>query len=747
MGFGRNKANKLWLRRLGMAGTAATALAGLGDIRPAHAQSTENPAVAEILVTARKREERLVDVPLAATVITGDDLLARGTVADPNQLLAGTPGLLFNNTGAPTTSEMSIRGSGTGRATGADSGVGLYRNGVYIGGGIQFGKTFMRADLFDLERAEVLRGTQGALYGRNAVGGAINLISARPVFNDNGRIDLDYGTTLERKTLQVVINHAFNDEIAVRLGLDLTDQDKGFFRNLDFNRYQDIIHGGLGRIQVRYRHEKFDLNLLAETQSLDVPGVPSQLTILPTAQANLFPKGFFTPQRSFYSSIPGRAYLNVQNVIANGVYDLGWATLSGTSSWRKREGLSVSDNDLFSTASLAAVRALGNPAATSDPNINATVGDRTVSYYNEAHLTGVVGKLVWLAGFDYLDLTDHFLQDLSRTPTAANRSPGTASRTLQKWKSAAAYGSAGYDFTDQWNVTGEVRYTDDNKKFNVAIYTLGTTTLLSAPHPVAKSNKVDHNITVRFKPWSQMMLYVKEGTGYRVAGVNAQNAPASPPALKPVPQSYGNEDSRTYEIGLKTTLPQGVYIGLAGYRTKVSNALAQDNNGCSVTNACAQLVTNFVTNSGTARAWGVELDSSYRFSLMGGAGRLAASGSKQGGHFKSGIYKGLKLPQTPRYIVSGSASYARPLTDSLQGFVNVNYRAQQGGLQDVSVPAFEISPRETTDLRLGVRNAHWELAGYMNNVTNDNYVLFRTATTLRNNGDLRTSGVQLRYTW
>ena len=63
--------------------------------------------------------------------------------------------------------------------TSADSGVGLYRDGAYVGGGAQGGRTFDRFDLFDVSQIEVLRGTQGALYGRDAVGGAINILIAR----------------------------------------------------------------------------------------------------------------------------------------------------------------------------------------------------------------------------------------------------------------------------------------------------------------------------------------------------------------------------------------------------------------------------------------------------------------------------------------------------------------------------------------------------------------------------------------
>ncbi|KTE23782.1 MULTISPECIES: TonB-dependent receptor plug domain-containing protein [unclassified Sphingopyxis] len=108
-------------------------------------------------------------------------------------MLADQPSVRFNNLSSSITSEISIRASSTARATNGDPSVGLYRNGAYIAGGPVGGRNFTRLDLLDIGRVEVLRGTQGALYGRNAVGGAINIISAEPEFDLSGWASARYG--------------------------------------------------------------------------------------------------------------------------------------------------------------------------------------------------------------------------------------------------------------------------------------------------------------------------------------------------------------------------------------------------------------------------------------------------------------------------------------------------------------------------------------------------------------------------
>jgi iron complex outermembrane recepter protein len=738
-------------RRL-LCGSALAVLMALPAVaeaqsKPDQSKPDAETSVGEVVVTARKREERLLEVPLAASILTGNDLLQRGLVVDPNQLLSGIPGVVFSNTGTPTTSEISIRGSGTSRGTAADSGVGLYFNGVYIEGGLYFGRNFERVDLFDLDQSEVLRGTQGALYGRDAVGGAINMISTVPAFNESGRLDFNYSPTLEQETVQAIYNHQVSEHVAIRLGIDYTDQDKGFFRNIDFDKYQDLTNGGDGRAQIRYRNDKIDADLLYEHQGLMEPILASQLLIAPTVALNTFPKGFSSDRRDINSSIPGKAYTNLDNLIGTATLDLGWATLSNVTSYRDTKAQHLYDADQFSTASLALARSEGNPAAATDPNINDLMSVRTKSAYEEVHLTGEQGPVTWLLGGDYLALNSHLLIGLTRTPTVANKSLGTDAHAVEQWDSGAVYGSLNYAFTKKWSLTAELRYTNDDKTQANYSNQINTTTITVAQTSRdVDTGHTDHNLTLSYKPVPSVMVYVKEGTGYRVGGMNPSNAPASPPAPKVVPSSYNDEDSETYEAGLKATVFRTLYVGLAAYKTRITNALAQQNNGCTVV-LCGQAATSFLTNDGTADVWGLELESHYQFQLFGGSGKLDTGISRQGGKFQSGDFNGIELPYTPKLIASAGIYYVHPIPHEMQGFLNVDYHAQYGGIQDVTAPIYDLDSQDETNVRVGVRRQGWEFSGYINNVTNDQYALLRAANSIRWNGDLRTAGVELRYKW
>ena len=145
-----------------LAGVSITAIAAFSTIGSvANAQTVqEKPGATaagqadaeqggDIVVTARKRAERLRDVPIAASVIDAGDIEQRGGLQGVKDLVTTVPSLAFGDTSTPLTSEISIRGSGTSRGTSADSGVGLYRDGAFVGGGAQGGRTYSRFDLFD----------------------------------------------------------------------------------------------------------------------------------------------------------------------------------------------------------------------------------------------------------------------------------------------------------------------------------------------------------------------------------------------------------------------------------------------------------------------------------------------------------------------------------------------------------------------------------------------------------------------
>jgi iron complex outermembrane recepter protein len=699
----------------------------------------------EIIVTARRREERLRDVPIAASVLDGAALLASGPPADTRALVAGVPGLRFNDTTSATTSELTLRGSGTGRGTSADSGIGLYRNGVYVGGGLQYGRNFFRLDTFDLERVEVLRGTLGALYGRNAVGGAVNLISARPEFERSGRVDVDYNWEVEGAQAQAVLNEPLSDKFAIRLGVDYIDQSEGFYYNRQFDEFFDAEDGYGARAQLRFRAGNLDANLLLEQQEHSTGKIVAALAV-PPAPPN-FPLGYADEQYAYFWSSPGIADLDLQGTILSLTYDFAGASLVSTSSYRDRRGVTLSDVDNFSPASRAAEQARGNPMTTIDPGQDLTADDTTRTFYQELHLTGDAGRAIWLLGAEYIDLDSDFLVRFARTPGFLGVPlPGIDTFQTLKYQSTAGYGSLEFSLTDAFTLTGELRYTRDAKDFTTRGAILGTNTVtapLTSINP--RFNNTAYNLIASFDLAEDVMIYAKVGTGYRVGGFNTVVTVPNQP--RPVPPTYDNEDSTTYEIGMKSELGSATNLAVAAYLTQVDGALITDTNGCSLANACGQNPTSFTTNGGDSGLWGIELEATTRFDVGNGHVGLEIAASRQQGEFSSGLFDGFDVPQTPEWSASASIDFRQALGWGGEVFAGVDYYAQWGGIQDVTTPVFELADRQIADVRLGVGKDSWQVAAYVDNVLDEEYYVLRQPTLFRWNNDRRRGGIHFRYNW
>ncbi len=213
-----------------MAGVAC----GISAI-PAHAQSTETAAPAasggeqevaieEIVVTAQRRSEGLSSVPIAVSALNGEALAERQirTTAD---LQLQLPSVTFTKDNF-TSSNFTIRGIGQSViATSSDQGTGVHYNDMPL----TYPRLF-EAELFDLERVEVLRGPQGTLYGRNATGGVINIITAKPDFRFKGSGSVEYGN-YDGVRVEGMINAPLSSRLAVRVAGLYVNRD-GYTRNL-----------------------------------------------------------------------------------------------------------------------------------------------------------------------------------------------------------------------------------------------------------------------------------------------------------------------------------------------------------------------------------------------------------------------------------------------------------------------------------------------------------------------------------
>ena len=193
---------------------------------PVHAQTVAdagNTYPADIVVTAQRRAERLTDVPISITALSGDQLASAG-VREARDLSSVVPGLNFATNGA--FAQPTVRGIGTTvSSAGSDANVAIYIDGVY-----QPNQIGNFADLVDLEQVEVLKGPQGTLFGRNATGGAIRVTTARPSFQPTGKMSLSYGRFDEVRGTAYG-SAGLSDTVAASFGFLYAD-DNGYTRNI-----------------------------------------------------------------------------------------------------------------------------------------------------------------------------------------------------------------------------------------------------------------------------------------------------------------------------------------------------------------------------------------------------------------------------------------------------------------------------------------------------------------------------------
>jgi iron complex outermembrane receptor protein len=215
------------------------------------ASAQSNGAIETVVVTAERRSESLQNVPAAVSVVTGDELENLG-VTDTKSLLQMIPGVSLVPSGPSFLQDISMRGQGAGRNGFSETSTGIYENGAYIAGGGFNGRELTELNLFDIERIEVLHGPQGALYGRNAVGGAIDVIVKQPDDEFGLKGKLQYGSQ-DYYRAEAVINapvDLLGVKFDTRLGGFYSERDSGFILNDTTGHHVDGMRTGGGRLGI-----------------------------------------------------------------------------------------------------------------------------------------------------------------------------------------------------------------------------------------------------------------------------------------------------------------------------------------------------------------------------------------------------------------------------------------------------------------------------------------------------------------
>jgi iron complex outermembrane receptor protein len=578
-------------RRLLFMGVAlgAMVLSGVAVAQSDPAPSgSATPTVQEVVVTAQKRQQSLKDVPAAVSVVSGKmrDELGVLTVQDLTDI---TPGLTYN------TSQDRVFIRGVGRQTntvGTDPGVALYNDGFYAATTL----TANNPPLFT-QRIEVLRGPQGTLYGRNSIGGAINVISPRPTDDFEAEVRAVYGN-YDHSEVQAVVSGPINDNLRFQIGGALTDQTEGYFHNtaggpeeggVANDKYVEAqLDANLGsNLDVWVKYAISSLDERNRTSVLSAPYDTTDFFVGPLSPnptyGSTVPNPGVTDAHAFNTDTPSRSRLRDNNlVVMNATLHLGWADLKYVGGFQDYIYNLTQDYDNSSVRSYA-YHPVGAPAPI---NIYPT----EISYYTEnrtyySHELNLVstgsGALQWLFGLYYYH--ENYDQPFSvadpnqpelRTPLTTLGAPAAPNPSGDYYyaygkvqtDSYAAFGQVDYKLSGHFKITGGLRYSFDSKNafeqsrsflynpslpYGVGWYCASLTSCSGIAYQVTDgSRSLSHSwgnwsgtLGLEWTPSRDTLGYLKYSRGYKSGGFNLG-------ALSPTPQ-VGSETNDTYELGLK----------------------------------------------------------------------------------------------------------------------------------------------------------------------------------------------------
>ncbi|MFT5612279.1 MAG: iron complex outermembrane receptor protein [Polaribacter sp.] len=546
-------------------------MTGISSVSAQNNDSEERVVFEEILVTATKREQNIYEVPVAVTAFTADTI-ERAGIVDINDVGKFVPNLTITNFSAGQTSSANpfIRGIGLqDHLITTDPGVGIYVDGVYLGR--QVGQNW---NLADAERVEVLRGPQGTLYGRNSIGGAINIITRKPGEETSSRISLQAGSR-GRINGQYFGSYRLSDTVGVSLSAGYNKRNGlGNFTSLNTSTEVGETEDLAGRLSLAWTpNEKFSLLLTADANDAD-NGLNPYTTLI-----DEIPNGAVAQSGLSNADVAADRFDN-----ATGQADL--VDVSNSAS-----GFSATaDYALSDTMSLKFVASTRTSDYTAglDDDSTATnflafgeTGEADQSSY-ELQLNATYDRFDFVTGIYYFE-EDGFNDQPSFTFNA-----GGGSETLsQEVTSFAVYGNVGFDVTDNLRLSGGLRYTEDEKNAGVnLIFGLIDTVA------TAKFDEVSWDLSASYALNNGMSVYGSVASGFQSGQFNPRpfclfgsldfSQPGNVTRPNCFDQNLENITAINYEAGIKGQLTNNFKMSLAVFNTEfqdlpyqVSNSTAE----------------------------------------------------------------------------------------------------------------------------------------------------------------------------
>lgn len=703
------------------------------QVQPA-GQATDASGAGDIVVTARRRSERLLNTPVAITAFTGQQLEKQGAT-DLGDLERTTPNItLTPSRGTNSTITAFIRGVGQqDPVPGFESGVGIYVDDVYLNR-----PQASLLDIYDVDRIEVLRGPQGTLYGRNTIGGAIKYVTARLPNEPQVKAKATYGSYNEADGV-VSVSTPVGDMFRVGAAVARLSHD-GFGKNtyLGIDNYNKDIWAARGTIEMG-RAESNTFIRLSGDFTHDKSNARNGHRIFPD---------FVTgepPLKSVYDTEAGLDNPR-EDVQAGGVALTGQAELSdhvtikSISAWRKDRSYTPIDFDSGPTA---------------DVDVPAVYRNEQIS--QEFQLLYSSRKLNGIFGYYYLDADASTAFDVLLYETLPLLNAYTAGDV--RTNTSSFYGDFTYNFTDQLSLEVGGRYTWDQRKAHIVKQSMFGGSAEFGGNPVIFATQTDFRgkatfkrftprVSLNFQANPDNLFYASYSQGFKGGGFDPRGSGIAAPDTNhdgtiEYQEIYNfllfkPESVNSYEVGWKAALfDRRLTFALDGFYAdykdvQIPGSIGYDTNG----DGTNDTFIGITTNAAKARMKGVEFEgnavlardfagagSSINFAAT--VGYIDAKFDKFIDAFGNDVHKTQVFQNTPKWTLSGTLGATLPVgAHRLDLSTTVSYRSKtyqfQSPIPWLDQPGFALWD---ANLTYGFANDRYSIGVHAKNILNKHYII------------------------
>jgi iron complex outermembrane recepter protein len=642
-------------------------------------QASEQVALEEIVVTAQRREQNLQDVPVAVTAVTSRDIEARG-IESTRDILPLTPNVTYDESFTVGNSFVSVRG--VAQINNADSPVAIVVDGVP-----QNNQKQLRMELFDIERIEVLKGPQGALYGRNAIGGAVNIVTKAPSNALDGWVEAGVGSGNLRSISGAVSGPVVEDRLLFRLTGAYKDTD-GNIDNTYLGKEVDFLESK----DVRARF----LVLPSDAVTIDVRASYSNLDGGAVMDASMDPAQADNANRRVlpHSDILGASEREIKDAAIKIDWRTGAGTFTSISGYTDLSESYYGDLDFCNPVQCpSGIFGLG-PQADQRQILDVELLSQELRFTSPDDRA-----LRWIAGAFYIN-TQRDLQTVGNLLVPSLPPiPLVDSIESNDNDAFSVFAQADYDFTPRTTLGVSLRYDEDRREQTDA----GD---VARPTRKATFDEVQPRVVLSHKLTDEQLAYASYATGFRSGGFNGIGG-----------RLFEPETLRNFELGYKSTwLDDRLRLNAAVFQSRSDDYqfFYIDFNA-----GGAQVIDNLkeVEFVGGEIEWQAQVTRAWQ--VYGSVGLLDSDIRDFDPTLTVPTQRGNRTPKTQKSSIALGTQIEFPL-GALNARVRIDY--DRWGKRYWHPDNIDVrNPVDMLDLRVSVGNEHWTLSAWGRNLLDEFY--------------------------